>query len=61
MRRAPNETLIHALIICEDDEGVCEICASIQKQERLTTVWVGQGNEEEGIDVCLACQDKEEA
>ena len=55
MKRAPNETMILALITCELDEGVCEICASQVKREQLETVWIGQGSQEEGLDVCQAC------
>ena len=56
-KRAPNlESLIRALMTCDDDEGVCEMCAAIQEKKQLTTVWIGQGNQEEGIDLCRDCK-----
>lgn len=54
--RAPNEALIRALMTCGNDEGVCEMCAGSWPRNELTTVWIGQGNQEEGIDLCRDCK-----
>lgn len=56
--RASTEALIHALMTCDDDEGVCEMCAAIQEKKQLTTVWIGEGNSEEGVDLCCDCKAK---
>ena len=54
--RASTEAMIRALINCDDDRGVCEGCAGDWPLNELTTVWIGQGNEEEGIDLCRGCK-----
>jgi hypothetical protein len=59
--RAPAEALIRSMMGCDDGEGVCEVCGVVQERKRLTTTWIGQGNSEEGIDLCRDCKNKEEA
>ena len=57
-KRAPAEAMIEALVSCADDRGVCEGCGGNWPLNELTTVWIGQGNEEEGVAICRGCKAK---
>ena len=55
-KRASAEAMIRALVSCADGRGVCEGCGGDWPLNELTTVWIGQDNEEEGIDLCRGCK-----
>jgi hypothetical protein len=56
-KRAPIEAMILAHMNVETGRGVCEMCAASWPLNELTTEWIGQGNEEEGILLCTLCRD----
>ena len=56
--RAPPEAMIDALRNIENGNGVCEMCCCSQPRNKLRTVWIGQGNDEEGLEVCQYCEVK---
>ena len=56
--RASTEAMIEGLISCADGRGVCEMCCGDWPLNELTTVWVGQGNLQEGLAICRYCEVK---
>ena len=57
-KMAPVEAMISALMSCDNGRGVCEMCAASWPLNELTTVWIGQGNQEEGIALCRTCKNQ---
>jgi hypothetical protein len=47
--------IIMALMACEDDENVCEICTNIGKIGEMRETWVGSDARGESITHCKDC------